>query len=157
MFSKKPLVFLLLACALMLAGCVQGTGGGQKVGYANSLEQQAQATDAPSGADYAYGQPTGGQPIISPEATDSPSQAGPQVFEFTVDDTAFDPISRSVPLGASVKFTNTGRGAHDVVFIDRESKLLTPGDSYQTAFDKPGSYGFSDSFNTDASGTVEVS
>lgn len=71
---------------------------------------------------------------------------------------AYAPEELTVPVGASVIWTNTDEASHDVVGEDRSfsSLLLTTGQRYQTRFDAPGRFSYFCSLHPGMAGVVNV-
>src|SRR5215212_5942076 len=92
------------------------------------------------------------------------SQSGPitahqdDAFDVSVVDFAFEPGTISVPVGATVTWTNTGSRPHTVTADDGsfDSGRLDPGEQFSQTFDQPGTYTYHCGFHPEMQGTIVV-
>ena len=70
----------------------------------------------------------------------------------------FDPTAITVPIGATVTWTNEDNFTHNVTFEGSEALTMSPGASITRTFETPGTYAYLCSLHPqDMQGTVEVS
>jgi plastocyanin len=92
------------------------------------------------------------------------SQPGPiaahqdAAFDVSVVDFAFDPGTITVPVGATVTWTNTGSRPHTVTADDGsfDSGRLDPGEQFSQTFDQPGTFTYHCGFHPDMQGSIVV-
>src|SRR5215213_9794642 len=79
-------------------------------------------------------------------------------FDASVVDFAFEPGTLSVPVGATVTWTNTGSRPHTVTADDGsfDSGRLDPGEQFSQTFDQPGTYTYHCGFHPDMQGSIVV-
>lgn len=69
----------------------------------------------------------------------------------------FEPAAISVPVGATVTWTNDDNFTHNVTFESEASLMLSPGQTATRTFDTPGTYAYECTLHPqDMQGTVEV-
>lgn len=78
--------------------------------------------------------------------------------EISITDSAYSPISVDISVGQTVRFTNSGTENHTVTGDDYTwgSGTMSPGESFVRQFNEAGTFTFSDSYNTQATGAVFV-
>ena len=92
------------------------------------------------------------------------SQPGPiaahqdAAFDVSVVDFAFDPGTISVPVGATVTWTNTGSRPHTVTADDGsfDTGSIDPGASTTLTLDTAGTFAFHCNFHPNMMGTITV-
>jgi plastocyanin len=92
------------------------------------------------------------------------SQVGPTTahqgaaFDISVVDFAFEPGTLSVPVGATVSWTNTGSRPHTVTADDGsfDSGRLDPGEQFSQTFDQPGTFTYHCGFHPEMLGSIVV-
>jgi plastocyanin len=93
-------------------------------------------------------------------STDRPSPTTGATTAIGIGDCVFLPTVTSVPVGATVEWTNRSFQAHEVVGANltwgAHDKLLQPGDSIGWKFDKPGVYAYSCMLHPGMSGAIVV-
>src|SRR5215213_10231188 len=79
-------------------------------------------------------------------------------FDVSVVDFAFEPGTLSVPVGATVTWTNTGSRPHTVTADDGsfDSGRLDPGEQFSQTFYQPGTYTYHCGFHPEMQGTIVV-
>ena len=79
-------------------------------------------------------------------------------FEVQVVDFAFEPATLTVPVGATVTWTNTGNRRHTVTADDGsfDSGRLDPGEQFSQTFDQPGTFTYLCGFHPEMTGTIVV-
>src|SRR5829696_5383987 len=79
-------------------------------------------------------------------------------FDVSVVDFAFEPGTVSVPVGATVTWTNTGTRPHTVTADDGsfDSGRLDPGEQFSQTFDQPGTFSYFCGFHPDMQGSIVV-
>ena len=79
-------------------------------------------------------------------------------FEISVVDFAFEPGTVSVPVGATVTWTNTGSRPHTVTADDGsfDSGRLDPGEEFSLTFDQPGTFTYHCGFHPEMRGSIVV-
>jgi plastocyanin len=93
-----------------------------------------------------------------------PSRVGPvdahqgAAFDVSVVDFAFEPGTVSVPVGATVTWTNTGTRPHTVTADDGsfDSGRLDPGEQFSQTFDQPGTFTYHCGFHPEMQGSIVV-
>jgi plastocyanin len=95
----------------------------------------------------------------SPTTSEGDGGAPAVAGAVTIVDFGFEPVELSVPVGATVTWTNTGNATHTVKWSDGtpESAGLANGDTYQRTFDAVGSFGYVCGIHGSMAGTVAVS
>ena len=73
-------------------------------------------------------------------------------------DFAFDPANLTIPVGATVTWTNAGSRPHTVTADDGsfDSGRLDPGEQFSQTFDQPGTYTYHCGFHPDMQGSIVV-
>src|SRR4051794_11680069 len=73
-------------------------------------------------------------------------------------DFAFEPGTLTVPVGATVTWTNTGSRPHTVTADDGsfDSGRLDPGEQFSQTFDQPGTFTYHCGFHPDMQGSIVV-
>jgi plastocyanin len=97
-------------------------------------------------------------------AVGSLSQVGPTAahqgaaVDISVVDFAFEPGTVSVPVGATVTWTNTGARPHTVTADDGtfDSGRLDPGEQFSQTFDQPGTFAYHCGFHPEMQGSIVV-
>src|SRR5829696_7449145 len=92
------------------------------------------------------------------------SQVGPSAahqdaaFDISVVDFAFEPATLSVPVSATVTWTNTGARPHTVTADDGsfDSGRLDPGEQFSQTFDQPGTFAYHCGFHPEMQGSIVV-
>jgi len=94
-----------------------------------------------------------GQPIV--KATDQPSAAATEV---SIDNFSFGPQTITVPIGATVTWTNRDDIPHTVVSTDGvfKSKVRDTDEKFSYTFDKAGSYPYYCSIHPKMTGKIVV-
>ena len=72
---------------------------------------------------------------------------------------AFDPPMVAIKAGGSVRWTNSSGNIHNVTFADasiKASGVMSPGESFDTVFARPGTYSYRCTFHPGMEGTVVV-
>lgn len=98
-------------------------------------------------------------PVASPSATQ-------QTVQISIDDLAFDPATVTIPVGATVVFTNNGQALHwpasdphpthtDLSGFDAKKGLAT-GEKYSYTFATKGTFGMHDHLNAKMKGSIVV-
>lgn len=128
-----------LALGLVAAGCGDDDDSGDGGGAAATTEQTATTEKQASGGDAG----DGGQ------------------VEIEVIDNDYDPKDATVPVGATVKWTNTGNLPHTVTKQDGpgsefDSDTLQPGDSYEETFDSAGTIAYHCTIHAGQEGSLTV-
>jgi plastocyanin len=79
-------------------------------------------------------------------------------FDVSVVDFAFEPGTVSVPVGATVTWTNTGSRPHTVTADDGsfDSGRLDPGEQFSQTFDQPGTFSYHCGFHPEMQGSIVV-
>src|SRR5215213_4140216 len=79
-------------------------------------------------------------------------------IEVQVVDFAFEPGTITVPVGATVTWTNTGSRSHTVTADDGsfDSGRLDPGEQFSQTFDKPGTFTYHCGVHPEMQGSVVV-
>src|SRR5829696_3010749 len=79
-------------------------------------------------------------------------------FDVSVVDFAFEPGTITVPVGATVTWTNTGSRSHTVTADDGsfDSGRLDPGEQFPHTFDQPGTFTYHCGFHPEMQGSVVV-
>src|SRR5215207_5895490 len=79
-------------------------------------------------------------------------------FDVSVVDFAFEPGTVSVPVGATVTWTNTGTRPHTVTADDGsfDSGRLDPGEQFSQTFDQPGTFTYHCGFHPEMQGSIVV-
>src|SRR5215218_6641432 len=79
-------------------------------------------------------------------------------IEVQVVDFAFEPGTVTLPVGATVTWTNTGNRPHTVTADDGsfDSGRLDPGEQFSQTFDQPGTYTYHCGFHPEMQGTIVV-
>src|SRR5215211_2747651 len=79
-------------------------------------------------------------------------------FDVSVVDFAFEPATLSVPVGATVTWTNTGSRPHTVTADDGsfDSGRLDPGEQFSQTFDQPGTFTYHCGFHPEMQGSIVV-
>jgi plastocyanin len=79
-------------------------------------------------------------------------------FDVSVVDFAFEPGTVSVPVGATVTWTNTGSRPHTVTADDGsfDSGRLDPGEQFSQTFDQPGTFTYHCGFHPEMQGSIVV-
>ena len=80
------------------------------------------------------------------------------IFEVQVVDFAFEPATLTVPVGATVTWTNAGSRPHTVTADDAsfDSGRLDPGEQFSQTFDQPGTFTYFCGFHPDMQGSIVV-
>jgi len=89
--------------------------------------------------------PLFGRGALLPGAKENPAQAKAMGGEVKIDNFSFAPASLTVPVGATVTWTNRDDIPHTVVSDDKstfKSKALDTDDTFSFTFAKPGTYGY---------------
>jgi plastocyanin len=83
---------------------------------------------------------------------------GPGTFDVQVVDFAFQPANLTIPVGATVTWTNTGQRTHTVSADDGsfDSGRLDPGEQFSHTFTAPGTYAYHCGFHPEMQGTITV-
>jgi plastocyanin len=93
-------------------------------------------------------------------STDRPATSAGSSASVTIGDCTFTPTVTTVPVGATVEWTNRSFQAHEVVGSNltwgAHDKLLQSGDSIGWTFDKPGVYAYTCMLHPGMSGVVVV-
>src|SRR5215212_707133 len=78
--------------------------------------------------------------------------------EVQVVDFAFEPGTVTVPVGATVIWTNTGSRSHTVTADDGsfDSGRLDPGEQFSQTFDQPGTFPYHCGFHSQMQGSIVV-
>src|SRR5215217_3067408 len=78
--------------------------------------------------------------------------------EVQVVDFAFEPGTVTVPVGATVTWTNTGNRPHTVTADDGsfDSGRLDPGEQFSQTFDQPGTFAYHCGFHPEMQGSIVV-
>jgi len=80
-----------------------------------------------------------------------------QVVDVAIRDYKFDPVEVAVKRGATVRWTNhEKRTSHSILLPTGESERLFPGESWQRAFDVPGTHPYSCGPHPEMRGVVIV-
>lgn len=95
----------------------------------------------------------------SPPAAAPTMSAVPSTVEVKIVDFAFEPATLTIPVGASVVWTNTG--VQHTVFSTQPVRLLfspvlEKGDTYRFTFTRPGTYTYVCSLHPDMMGQIVV-
>jgi plastocyanin len=101
-----------------------------------------------------------GTPAASPEAaTPAASPVGGNEFAVTIVNIAFDPAALTVPVGATVTWTNEDQVPHTATGIDRnllQSGTIQPGQQFSKMFDTAGTIEYFCEFHANMKGTIIV-
>jgi plastocyanin len=89
----------------------------------------------------------------SATATSSPSA---DINSVSIVNMSFSPNTITVPIGATVVWTNTDSVAHTLKSDAFESGTLNPGDAFDFAFTNAGTYNYSCGIHPSMQGTVVV-
>jgi plastocyanin len=94
-------------------------------------------------------------PMTPPPATPSAAAEVPGV---AIIDFAFEPRERTVPVGASVAWTNSGNAPHTTTALDGlwDSGTLDPGGTFTVLFDMPGTYAYQCVIHPDMQAIITV-
>ena len=91
------------------------------------------------------------------------SQAPVSANTITIKNFAFDPQTLTVNAGSTVRWVNSDRVTHRIVFIDTtgrdtdvDSNPLSASQSWSSKFDKPGTYDYYCTIHTDMKGKIIV-
>jgi plastocyanin len=79
-------------------------------------------------------------------------------FNISVVDFAFEPAALTVPVGATVTWTNDGSRPHTVTADDGsfDSGRLDPGEQFRQTFDQPGTFSYHCGFHPEMQGSIAV-
>jgi plastocyanin len=131
-----------LALGLVAVGCGDDDSGdsGGDGGSAATTEQTATTEKQASGGD---------------------SAAGGKQIAVEVVDIDYDPRNADVPVGATVKWTNTGNLPHTVTKEegpgeDFDSGTMQPGDTYEQTFTTPGEIAYHCTIHSGQDGSLTV-
>ena len=82
----------------------------------------------------------------------------PETFKVQVVDFAFQPAILTIPVGATVTWTNTGQRTHTVSADDGsfDSGRLDPGETFSQTFTEPGTHTYHCGFHPEMQGTITV-
>ena len=96
--------------------------------------------------------------IASLSRVDSIAARQADTLDVSVVDFAFEPGTVSVPVGATITWTNTGSRPHTVTADDGsfDSGRLDPGEQFSQTFDQPGTFTYHCGFHPEMQGTVVV-
>jgi amicyanin len=141
------MVSIVLVALVVVSGCTQP---------APSQQQPASPTPTPVVAHTSQ--------QTSPALPITPiSQAPVSANTITIKNFAFDPQSMTVGAGSTVRWVNSDRVTHRIVFIDTagrdtdvDSNPLSASQSWSSKFDKPGTYDYYCTIHTDMKGKIIV-
>ncbi|HSQ37764.1 MAG TPA: cupredoxin family copper-binding protein [Acidimicrobiia bacterium] len=90
--------------------------------------------------------------------TSAPATTGADQYAVVMESFAFTPAELTVPVGATVTWTNLHAANHDVVSADGtfESPLFGTGETYSFTFTEPGEYPYICSIHPSMEGTIIV-
>jgi plastocyanin len=110
------------------------------------------AVPTPSSANSASSSPASSHP------TASATSLGAQESAISIRNFSFSPVSLTVPVGATVSWTNLDGEPHTVKSVEQlfRSGALDQNDSFNFKFDKPGTYRYVCSIHPQMVGTVVV-
>lgn len=135
--------FLLLASVLALAGCTTPTG------TTDGATTTTQATASTPGTT------TSPSPVTT---TPTPTTTPVATLQVAIRNFAFSPATISVPVGATVTWTNEDETAHTVTLDDgsHDSGRLAAAATHAKAFEVAGSYSYHCEIHSSMKGTVIV-
>lgn len=150
-----PLAALTAATALLVGGC-SGSASDAASATNPSISFGAQAGTTPGFT----GDPTSGPATALPETSGATGEAsapasGPSI---NIEDFMFAPATLTVPVGATVTWTNHDGEPHTVVADDgsMRSPGLDAGATFSFTYSTPGSFGYICSVHPFMHGTVVV-
>lgn len=90
--------------------------------------------------------------------TTAPAAPGPDHYSVTMESFAYTPAELTVPVGATVTWTNRHPANHDVVATDGtfRSSLFGTGESFSFTFTEPGEYAYFCSIHPSMQGNIIV-
>ena len=90
--------------------------------------------------------------------TSAPATTGTDQYTVVMESFAFTPAELTVPVGATVTWTNLHAANHDVVAVDGtfRSPLLGTSETYSFTFTEPGEYPYICSIHSSMQGTIVV-
>jgi len=96
--------------------------------------------------------------LLVPLYTVVPQAHAQETFDVQVVDFEFQPGSLTIPVGATVTWTNAGQRPHTVSADDGsfDSGRLDPGESFSHTFTEPGTYSYHCGFHPQMQGTITV-
>jgi len=171
MVSPKPLLKAIrpLACVLLLLPGVAMAGGyPSRSGENNLIGDPASAQAVASGWHYAGLRKVLGlsrmsfHAVNSPIAiTDLPLEADAQSatgHDVVVDNFSFSPVAASVPVGATVRWTNRDDVPHVIMSTEKKFKspVMDTDEQFSHTFEAPGSYDYFCSLHPKMTGRVTV-
>jgi len=141
------MVSIVVVALVVVSGCTQP---------APSQQQPASPTPTPVVAHTSQ--------QTSPSLPNTPiSQAPVSANTITIKNFAFDPQTLTVNAGSTVRWVNSDRVTHRIVFIDTtgrdtdvDSNPLSASQSWSSKFDKPGTYDYYCTIHTDMKGKIIV-
>ncbi|MEE8331286.1 MAG: plastocyanin/azurin family copper-binding protein [Acidimicrobiia bacterium] len=97
-------------------------------------------------------------PDPTPTPTPDPTPAPPANADISVFDFGFAPANRTVDVGDTVSWANTGVAPHTVTADDRsfDSGFMFSGDPFSRRFDAPGAFAYFCSIHPEMVGTITV-
>jgi plastocyanin len=131
------------ACVLILAGC--GSDDGAQTPATEPTGDQADATEEPDVTE---------APAEADAAADR--DAGAEVLLLDDDGFVFEPAEVTVAAGDTVTWVHDGRISHTVTGDGFASGTLAAGDTFETTFEEPGSFGYVCDFHGSMRGAVTV-
>jgi plastocyanin len=96
--------------------------------------------------------------VLVPTQVESVQAQSQGTLDVQVVDFAFQPANLTVPVGANVTWTNTGKRPHTVSADDGsfDSGRLDPGEQFSHTFTQPGTYTYHCGFHPEMIGTITV-